>query len=71
MKKFSCDNVMRVEMDFDHMFLFRLLPEMSACHTPVKNLYPKDASTHTGGVFDALEHNTVLVVLKDVKGKWF
>jgi hypothetical protein len=39
MKKFSCDNVMRVEMDFDQMFHFRPLPKMSAYKTPIKNLY--------------------------------
>jgi phytoene dehydrogenase-like protein len=40
--------------------------------TPIKNLYLKGASTHSGGgVFTASGHNTAQVVLKDVKGKWF
>ncbi|HEY8563128.1 MAG TPA: NAD(P)/FAD-dependent oxidoreductase [Pyrinomonadaceae bacterium] len=65
-------NVMHVEMDFDQMFLFRPLPEMSAYKTPIKNLYLTGASTHPGGgVFAASGHNTAQVVLKDVKGGWF
>jgi phytoene desaturase len=65
-------NVMHVEMDFDQMFLFRPLPEMSAYRTPIKNLYLTGASTHPGGgVFAASGHNTAQVVLKDVKGGWF
>ncbi|MGC2238788.1 MAG: NAD(P)/FAD-dependent oxidoreductase [Pyrinomonadaceae bacterium] len=65
-------NVMHVEMDFDQMFLFRPLPEMSAYKTPIKNLYLTGASTHPGGgVFAASGHNTAQVVLKDVKGSWF
>jgi phytoene desaturase len=65
-------NVMHVEMDFDQMFLFRPLPEMSQYKTPIKNLYLTGASTHPGGgVFAASGHNTAQVVLKDVKGGWF
>ncbi len=72
MKKLPCGNVMHVEMDFDQMFLFRLLPEMPAYKTPIKNLYLTSASTHPGGgVFAASGHNTAQVVLKDVKGGWF
>ncbi len=71
MKKFPCDNVMHVEMDFDRMFLFRPLSGTSAYRTPIKNLYLTGASTHPGGVFAASGHNTAQVVLKDVKGKWF
>ena len=64
-------NVMHVEMDFDQMFYFRPLPEMSAYKTPFENLYLTGASTHPGGgVFAASGHNTAKVVLKDVKG-WF
>ncbi|MEZ5428921.1 MAG: NAD(P)/FAD-dependent oxidoreductase [Pyrinomonadaceae bacterium] len=64
-------NVMHVEMDFDQMFLFRPLPEMSAYKTPFENLYLTGASTHPGGgVFAASGHNTAQVVLRDVKG-WF
>jgi len=65
-------NVMHVEMDFDQMFLFRPLPEMSQYKTPIKNLYLTGASTHPGGgVFAASGHNTAQVVLKDVKGGWW
>jgi len=65
-------NVMHLEMDFDQMFLFRPLPEMSAYRTPIKNLYLTGASTHPGGgVFAASGYNTAQVVLKDVKGGWF
>ena len=65
-------NVMHVEMDFDQMFLFRPLPEMSAYKTPIKNLYLTGASTHPGGgVFAASGYNTAQVVLKDVKGGWW
>jgi phytoene dehydrogenase-like protein len=65
-------NVMHVEMDFDQMFLFRPLPEMSQYKTPIKNLYLTGASTHPGGgVFAASGYNTAQVVLKDVKGGWF
>lgn len=65
-------NVMHVEMDFDQMFLFRPLPEMSQYKTPIKNLYLTGASTHPGGgVFAASGYNTAKVVLRDVKGGWF
>ncbi len=65
-------NVMHVEMDFDQMFMFRPLPEMSAYKTPIKNLYLTGASTHPGGgVFAASGYNAAKVVLKDVKGGWF
>ena len=65
-------NVMHVEMDFDQMFLFRPLPEMSQYKTPIKNLYLTGASTHPGGgVFAASGYNTAQVVLKDVKGSWW
>jgi len=65
-------NVMHVEMDFDQMFMFRPLPEMSAYKTPIKNLYLTGASTHPGGgVFAASGYNTAQVVLKDVKGGWW
>lgn len=65
-------NVMHIEMDFDQMFLFRPLPELSAYKTPIKNLYLTGASTHPGGgVFAASGYNTAKVVLKDVKGGWF
>jgi phytoene dehydrogenase-like protein len=70
MKKFLCDNVMRVEMNFDRMFLFRPPLEMSACKTLMKS-FLTDASTHPGGVFAASGHNMAQIVLKDVKGKWF
>ena len=69
MKKSPCDDVMRVEMDFNQMFLFQPLPEMSACKTPIKNLYLKGASTYPGGVFAASGHSTAQVMLKDVEGK--
>jgi phytoene dehydrogenase-like protein len=65
-------NVMHVEMDFDQMFLFRPLPELSQYKTPFENLYLTGASTHPGGgVFAASGYNTAQVVLKDVKGRWF
>jgi phytoene dehydrogenase-like protein len=64
-------NVMHVEMDFDQMFLFRPLPEMSGYRTPIKNLYLTGASTHPGGgVFAASGHNTAMVVLKDAGVRW-
>ncbi len=63
-------NVMHVEMDFDQMFYFRPLPEMSAYKTPFENLYLTGASTHPGGgVFGASGHNAAKVVLKDVR-RW-
>ena len=64
-------NVMHVEMEFDQMFYFRPLPEISRYKTPFKNLFLTGASTHPGGgVFGASGHNTAKVVLKDIKG-WF
>lgn len=64
-------NVMHVEMDFDQMFMFRPLPEMSTYRTPIRNLYMTGASTHPGGgVFAASGHNTAMVVLKDLKRSW-
>src|SRR3712207_5951454 len=65
-------NVMHVEMDFDQMFLYRPLPELSAYRTPIQNLYLTGASTHPGGgVFAASGYNTAQVVLKDLKRKWY
>ncbi len=65
-------NVMHLEMDFDQMFLFRPLPEMSSYRTPIKGLYLTGASTHPGGgVFGASGYNTAKVVLKDIKGVRF
>lgn len=62
-------NVMHVEMDFDQMFLFRPLPELSSYRTPFENLYLTGASTHPGGgVFAASGRNTAQVVLADVRG---
>lgn len=62
-------NVMHVEMEFDQMFYFRPLPELSAYKTPFENLYLTGASTHPGGgVFGASGHNTAKVVLKEIKG---
>lgn len=64
-------NVMHVEMEFDQMFFFRPLPELSAYRTPIKNLYLTGASTHPGGgVFAASGRNTAQVVLGDVQGGW-
>jgi phytoene dehydrogenase-like protein len=64
-------NVKHVEMDFDQMFCFRPLPEMSVYRTPLENLYMTGASTLQGGaVFAASGHNTAKVVLRDAK-KWF
>lgn len=65
------ENLRRFEMDFDQMFMFRPLLEMSAYQTPIKNLYLTGASTHPGGVFAASSYNTTQVILKDVKEKWF
>ncbi|HEV2765934.1 MAG TPA: NAD(P)/FAD-dependent oxidoreductase [Pyrinomonadaceae bacterium] len=62
-------NVMHVEMDFDQMFLYRPLPELSAYRTPIRNLYLTGASTHPGGgVFAASGRNTAHVVLEDARG---
>lgn len=62
-------NVMHVEMDFDQMFIYRPLPELSSYRTPIKNLYLTGASTHPGGgVFAASGRNTAHVVLADAGG---
>ena len=61
-------NVMHVEMDFDQMFIYRPLPELSSYRTPIENLYLTGASTHPGGgVFAASGRNTAQVVLADAK----
>jgi len=39
MNKSPCDKVMHVEMDFNQMFPFRPLLEMSAYKTPIENLF--------------------------------
>ena len=63
-------NVMHVEMEFDQMFLYRPLPELSGYRTPIRNLYLTGASTHPGGgVFAASGRNTAQVVLEDVRGR--
>lgn len=61
-------NVMHLEMNFDQMFMFRPLPEMSQYETPVKNLYLSSASCHPGGgVFGAAGYNAAGVILKNHK----
>jgi phytoene dehydrogenase-like protein len=61
-------NVMHVEMEFDQMFLYRPLPELSGYRTPIENLYLTGASTHPGGgVFAASGRNTAHVVLADMR----
>lgn len=61
-------NVMHVEMDFDQMFIYRPLPELSSYRTPIENLYLTGASTHPGGgVFAASGYNTAHVVLGDAR----
>ncbi len=63
-------NVMHVEMNFDQMFMFRPLPEMSRYETPIKNLYLSSASCHPGGgVFGAAGYNAAGVILKNHKRK--
>lgn len=63
-------NVMHVEMNFDQMFLFRPLPEMSGYETPIKNLYLSSASCHPGGgVFGAAGYNAAQVIMKKQK-RW-
>ena len=63
-------NVMHVEMNFDQMFIFRPIPEMSNYETPIKNLYLSSASCHPGGgVFGAAGHNAAKVILKKHKRK--
>jgi phytoene dehydrogenase-like protein len=61
-------NVMHVEMNFDQMFMFRPIPELSRYETPVKNLYLSSASCHPGGgVFGAAGYNAANVILKKHK----
>jgi phytoene dehydrogenase-like protein len=63
-------NVMHVEMNFDQMFMFRPIPEMSRYETPIKNLYLSSASCHPGGgVFGAAGYNAANVILKKHKRK--
>lgn len=65
-------NVMHVEMNFDQMFMFRPIPEMSRYETPIKNLYLSSASCHPGGgVFGAAGYNAANVILKKHKRKRF
>lgn len=66
-------NVMHVEMNFDQMFMFRPIPEMSRYKTPIKNLYLSSASCHPGGgVFGAAGYNAAQVILEDLKkNSWF
>lgn len=65
-------NVMHVEMNFDQMFMFRPLPEMSQYKTPIKGLYLASASCHPGGgVFGAAGRNAANVILKDIKPSLF
>jgi phytoene dehydrogenase-like protein len=61
-------NVMHVEMNFDQMFMFRPLPEMSRYETPINHLYLSSASCHPGGgVFGAAGYNAAHVILKKHK----
>jgi len=61
-------NVMHVEMNFDQMFMFRPVPELSNYETPIKNLYLSSASCHPGGgVFGAAGYNAANVILKKRK----
>lgn len=65
-------NVMHVEMNFDQMFMFRPLPEMSRYETPIKHLYLSSASCHPGGgVFGAAGYNAAHVILKKHKRNKF
>ncbi|MTI87983.1 MAG: NAD(P)/FAD-dependent oxidoreductase [Balneolaceae bacterium] len=65
-------NVMHVEMNFDQMFMFRPIPEMSQYETPIQNLYLASASCHPGGgVFGAAGHNAAQVILKNNNRKLF
>ncbi|TVQ65967.1 MAG: NAD(P)/FAD-dependent oxidoreductase [Balneolaceae bacterium] len=64
-------NVMHVEMNFDQMFMFRPLPELSRYETPVQNLYLSSASCHPGGgVFGAAGYNAAQVILKKRKKRF-
>ena len=61
-------NVMHVEMNFDQMFMFRPIPEMSRYETPIENLFLSSASCHPGGgVFGAAGYNAAQVVLRKKK----
>lgn len=61
-------NVMHIDMNFDQMFMFRPLPEMSNYETPIKNLFLSSASCHPGGgVFGAAGYNAAQVILKQRK----
>lgn len=65
-------NVMHVEMNFDQMFMFRPIPEMSRYETPIQNLYLSSASCHPGGgVFGAAGYNAAQVILKKRKKRFF
>jgi phytoene dehydrogenase-like protein len=65
-------NVMHVEMNFDQMFMFRPIPELSKYETPIKNLYLSSASCHPGGgVFGAAGYNAANIILKKHKRKRF
>ncbi len=59
--------IMHVEMSIDQMFIWRLLPELSAYKVPdMPGLYLTGASTHPGGgVFGASGYNTARVILSD------
>jgi phytoene dehydrogenase-like protein len=64
-------NVMHVEMNFDQMFMFRPVPELSRYETPVENLYLSSASCHPGGgVFGAAGYNAAQVILKQRKRRF-
>lgn len=61
-------NVMHIDMNFDQMFMFRPIPEMSHYETPIKNLFLSSASCHPGGgVFGAAGYNAAQVILKKRK----
>ncbi|WP_234572135.1 phytoene desaturase family protein [Rhodohalobacter sp. 614A] len=65
-------NVMHVEMNFDQMFMFRPIPEMSRYETPIENLYLSSASCHPGGgVFGAAGYNAAQVILSKRKKRFF
>jgi phytoene dehydrogenase-like protein len=64
-------NVMHVEMNFDQMFMFRPVPELSRYETPIGNLYLSSASCHPGGgVFGAAGYNAAQVILKKKKRRF-
>jgi phytoene dehydrogenase-like protein len=65
-------NVMHVEMNFDQMFMFRPVPELSRYETPIQNLYLSSASCHPGGgVFGAAGYNAAHVILNKRNKKLF